>query len=192
MGHTHCLRVQKVENLFLTTPPQPFIIVPEFKHYFQAKPSFVGPIYGPDFYRPQRSCEGYVFTGVCLSTGGGGIPTCLAGGIPACLQQVSGGRGVGYPSMHCRWYPSKPCNKSRGGVPTTRGGTYSWRVCSWGVPAPGGLPAPGGCGGDPPPGQQTATVADGTHPTGMHSCLNCFGICTGKAVNSLIQTQHMT
>ena len=22
------------------------------------------------FYRPQRSCEGYVFTGVCLSTGG--------------------------------------------------------------------------------------------------------------------------
>ena len=37
-------------------------------------------------YRPQRSCEGYVFTGVCLSTGwGGGIPACLAGGIPACL-----------------------------------------------------------------------------------------------------------
>ena len=24
------------------------------------------------FYRPQRSCEGYAFTGVCLSTGGGG------------------------------------------------------------------------------------------------------------------------
>ena len=23
-------------------------------------------------YRPQRTCEGYVFTGVCLSTGGGG------------------------------------------------------------------------------------------------------------------------
>ena len=23
------------------------------------------------YYRPQRSCEGYVFTGVCLSTGGG-------------------------------------------------------------------------------------------------------------------------
>ena len=27
-----------------------------------------------DYYRPQRSCEGYVFTGVCLSTGGGGVP----------------------------------------------------------------------------------------------------------------------
>ena len=25
-------------------------------------------------YRPQRSCEGYVFTGVCLSTGGEGVP----------------------------------------------------------------------------------------------------------------------
>ena len=23
-------------------------------------------------YRPQRSCKGYVFTGMCLSTGGGG------------------------------------------------------------------------------------------------------------------------
>ena len=65
-----------------------------------------------DFYRLQRSCEGYVFTGVCLSTGGrGGISACLAAGIgwcgiPACLaaglqggavvsqhalQQVSGG-----------------------------------------------------------------------------------------------------
>ena len=37
-------------------------------------------------------CEGYVFTGVCLSTGGG----C-------------------YPSMHCRWYRSMPCSRSRGG-----------------------------------------------------------------------------
>ena len=29
-------------------------------------------------------CEGYVFTGVCLSIGGG-IPACIADGIPACL-----------------------------------------------------------------------------------------------------------
>ena len=28
-----------------------------------------------NFYRPQRSCEGYVFTGVCLSTGEG---VCLS------------------------------------------------------------------------------------------------------------------
>ena len=40
-------------------------------------------------------------------------------------------------------------------------------VCSRGVPAPGGS-APGD--GDSPSRKQTATVADGTHPTGMHSC----------------------
>ena len=36
-------------------------------------------------------------------------------------------------------------------------------------PGPGTLPPPGP-GTRPPPRQQTATVADGTHPTGMHSC----------------------
>ena len=54
-------------------------------------------------------------------------------------------------------------------------------VCSGGVPAPGeGGSAPGGClvlggvpGGDP---LGTATAAGGTHPTGMHSCLQYF--CT--------------
>ena len=41
---------------------------------------------------------------------------------------------------------------------------------------PGGAYSGWGClllgcvGGGDPPGQQTATVADGTHPTGMHSC----------------------
>ena len=34
-----------------------------------------------NIYRPQRSCEGYVFTGVCLSTGGGWgcLPQCMLG-----------------------------------------------------------------------------------------------------------------
>ena len=32
------------------------------------------------FYRPQRSCEGYVFTGVCLSTVGRGGGVCLSAG----------------------------------------------------------------------------------------------------------------
>ena len=76
-----------------------------------------------DYYRPQRSCEGYVFTGLCLSTGG-------------CLVR----RGLSAPR----------------------------EVCSWGTGLlRGGLPA---CiEADPPPGE-TATAADGTHPTGMHSC----------------------
>ena len=57
---------------------------------------------GMPYYRPQRSCEGYVFTPVCLSTRGG-LPQCMLG---------------------------------------------------YHIP------------------QQTATVADGTHPTGVHSsCL---------------------
>ena len=49
-------------------------------------------------------------------------------------------------------------------MPCSRG------VCSWGCLLRGGS-ARGG-GGEPPPRKQTATVADGTHPTGMHSCLN--------------------
>ena len=121
-----------------------------------------------DFYRPQRSCEGYVFTRVSdsLFHGGGG--------------------GVCYPSIHCRWYPSMPYS----GVVCSQGGVYSWGVllpggllpwgllregaCSsgecllqWGVPALGGVPARGVWR---PPQKQTATVANSTHPTGMHSC----------------------
>ena len=38
-----------------------------------------------------------------------------------------------------------------------------------GVPAPRGCLVPGGCLVETPPGG-TATAADGTHPTGMHSC----------------------
>ena len=69
-------------------------------------------------YRPQRSCEGYVFTGICLSTRGRGV--CLS----AC-----------------------------------------WDTTHTHTP-----------GADPPreqtPPGETATAADGTHPTGMHSCLS--------------------
>ena len=64
------------------------------------------------FYRPQRSCEGYVFTRVCDSSQG----ECLL-------------RGGLLPGGGC----------SEGGVETH-------------------------------PRKQMATVADGTHPTGMHSC----------------------
>ena len=42
-----------------------------------------------------------------------------------------------------------------------------------GVPGPGRVPGPGGAwSGQTPPGE-TATAADGTHPTGMHSCFDC-------------------
>ena len=37
--------------------------------------------FSSNFYRPQRSCgQGNIFTGVCLSTGGGGcLPQCMLG-----------------------------------------------------------------------------------------------------------------
>ena len=38
------------------------------------------------YYRPQRSCEGYVFTGVCLSTGGVGVSASVHAGIPLLEQ----------------------------------------------------------------------------------------------------------
>ena len=105
-------------------------------------------------YRQQRSCEGYVFTGVCLSTGGG----LLQAGVPGPGGCLVPGEG-----------------SASGGMPGPGGG-----VCSSGVPGPGGS-APRGVPGpgwgvvsqhalrQTPPGE-TATAADGTHPTGMHSC----------------------
>ena len=112
----------------------------------------------------------YVFTSTCQSL-------CSQGGC--------------YPSMHCRWYPSMPCSRgvcsggsAPGGGPAprgcllqrclllggacSRGGLLLGGACSRGVPGSRGCLLRGGlCR---PPQKQTATVADGTHPTGMHSC----------------------
>ena len=57
-----------------------------------------------------------------------------------------------------------------------REGAWSRGVCSRGGAWSRGVSAPGERGGAAPRGvqtspPQTATVADGTHPTGMHSCL---------------------
>ena len=70
-----------------------------------------------DFYRPQPSCKGYVFTPVCLST-------------------------VGSASVHA-------------GLPH---------------PPPGADPPGSRPPWEQPPKEQAATVVDGMHPTGMHSC----------------------
>ena len=65
------------------------------------------------------------------------------------LRRLCFYRCVGwYPSMPCRWYPSMPCSRS------PKGG----EVCCLLL---GGV--------ETPRKKQTATVADGTHPTGMHS-----------------------
>ena len=86
------------------------------------------------FYRPQRSCEGYVFTPVSLSTGG-------SASVHAGISPPPGGRHRGSASVHA------------------------------GIPPPGQTPP----GADTPRNRhtlkQTATVADGAHPTGIHSCV---------------------
>ena len=55
------------------------------------------------------------------------------------------------------------------GVPSSWGGACSW----WGVPALEGVHAPRGRGAmeTSPEIREMVTVADGTHPIGMHSCL---------------------
>ena len=103
-------------------------------------------------YHPQRSLGKVMFlhVSVILFTGGG---------------------GWGDPSMHCRWYPSMPCSRSPGGwYPSMHCRWYASMPCRspGGSPGPhpGGIPA---CSETDPP--WTATAAGGTHPTGMHSCL---------------------
>ena len=85
------------------------------------------------FYRLQRICEGYVFTCVCLSTGGG-LPQCILGYRPP---------GAGTPQNR---HPPEQAT----------------------------------------PSKQTATVADGTHPTGMHSCFHNIIACTYKSTCAYI------
>ena len=105
------------------------------------------------FLRPATKLrQGYVFTHVCDSVHRGfGIPTCIAGGIPACL--TAGLKGGGIPACLA-------AGLQGGGIPAclagfqahTRGGG------SWGVwPAGGGSPGPHPMGypnmhwGRPPP-----------------------------------------
>ena len=74
-----------------------------------------------------------------------------------------------YPSMHCRWYPSMPCSRGVCYPSMLAAGGVCSRGSALGGLLLGGL-LPGGVWR--PPQKQTATVADGTHPTGMHSCFS--------------------
>ena len=111
-------------------------------------------------------CEGYVFTRVCLSTGGWVVSQhALQVVSQHALQQVSGGGSWGV------WPGGSPGPHSRGKL---RG--LAWGVCSHGgvVPAPGGCLSQEGEGvcsrGVETPLPPTANAEVGTHPTGMHSC----------------------
>ena len=61
----------------------------------------------------------------------------------------------------------------RGGAWPQGGLLLGGGAWSWGVPDPRGVGIPA-CTEAHPPGE-TAIAADGTHPTGMHSCLRNEG-----------------
>ena len=85
---------------------------------------------------------------------GGAIPACIAGGIPAYL--AAGIQGGAIPAYIAGGIPAYIA----GGIP----------VCLAAGLGGGGGSAPGGCLVETPlPG--TTSAAGGTHPTGMHSCL---------------------
>ena len=108
------------------------------------------------YYRPQRSCEGYVFTGVCLSTGGWG---CL----PQCM--------LGYHTPRSRHPPrSRP---PRADTHPPVADTPLGADILLGADTPREQKPPPGADTPPeadPPPRDTVTASDGTHPTGMHSC----------------------
>ena len=91
------------------------------------------------------------------------------------LQQVS--RGV--LSQHALQVVSQHALQqvSRGVPAPGGGGSAPGGICSRGGSAPGGVP-----GG--PPG--TSTAAGGTHPTGMHSCLECGFTVLLVSIESLL------
>ena len=86
-----------------------------------------------------------MFLQVCVCPGGGAIPSCIAGGIPACL---AAGLGGGIPACLAGFQVH-----TQGGG--SLGGSGRGVLCS------------GGGGGDP---SVMATAGGGTHPTGLHSC----------------------
>ena len=110
------------------------------------------------YYRPQRSCgQGNVFTGVCLSTGGG---VCLS----ACwdARPPPGTRQTPHPSTPGTRQTHPPLDQPD--TPRTR---------QTPPPQDQADPTPPPQDQADPPGKQTPAYglrAAGTHPTGMHSC----------------------
>ena len=103
------------------------------------------------YYRPQRSCEGYDFTGVCHSVHGGDIPACIAGGIPAYLAAgllggipacLAGGIPACLAGLHWGSPGPHPGGKlrglARGGSPGPHLGGLCIPACTEADPLPGG------------------------------------------------------
>ena len=138
------------------------------------------------FYRPQRSCEGYVFTGMCLSTrrGVSVLSACWDITPPEQTPQeqtLPWSRHTPPRSRHPPWSrhppeqtpPTTPLPRSR--HPPEQTHTPLEQTPSWEqTPPPSGADTTRNRHPrkQTPPPRETATAADGTHPTGMHSCYN--------------------
>ena len=60
-----------------------------------------------NFYRSRQSCEGYVFTPVCHSVHGGGLPQCMLG-YTHTQEQTPSPQNKG-PSLGSRHPPPQQC-----------------------------------------------------------------------------------
>ena len=93
----------------------------------------------------KRSCGKVMFSQACVKNSVGGGGACMAGGV--C------GRGnVWWACVAGGMHGMGAC---------VAGGCMFGRVCAW----QGSMRRRGACVAG-----ETATAADGTHPTGMHSC----------------------
>ena len=130
----------------------------------------------------------FLHLSVILSTGGEGLPQCMLGYHPPGTRHPPQSRhppGPGPPKANTpRTSPPPPRDQV-----TPEQTPPPWdQVPRSRHPLPGSSPPwsrhPLGPGTPPPP-QETATCADGTHPTGIHSCLNKIYIVVHLPQNQL-------
>ena len=124
-----------------------------------------------------------MFLQVCVCPqGGGGVVSQHALQVVSqhALQQVS--RGGGIPTCLAGGIPTCLAAGLQGGVPALGGGGLLQGGC---------LLLGRGVWRRHPPTQQTATVEDGTHPTGMHSCSTWVytQFLTGWCINLLYNSE---
>ena len=121
-------------------------------------------------------CEGYVFTGVCLSTGEGGMHGCSWG---ACMVAPGGHAWL----LGGAWLLTGGCVVAPGGVYGCLGGACM--VAPWGCAWLLG----GACMGYDNI-RRYGQWAGSTHPTGMHSCFS-FMQKSGKCVTTKIEKIYL-
>ena len=111
------------------------------------------------FNRPQRSCGKVMFSQASVILFKGGGRPCVAGGMCDGVGSACWGLRAGVCVLGgYAWQGRGACMAGEGACMALR---HVWR---------GACMARGACVAGGPVWQETATAADGTNPTGMHSC----------------------